>query len=46
MAATRNYDLIARIQFQNSFGIGKFYIWRSALAAGQGTFTSLSQVTP
>ena len=44
MAASRNYDLIARIPFQNSFGTGYFYLWRSAAEAGQGNFTSLSQV--
>jgi hypothetical protein len=46
MAASRNYDLIAKIQFQNSFGIGNFYIWRSAAVAGQGNFASVSHVIP
>jgi len=46
MAESRNYDLIAKIQFQNSFGIGYFYLWRSAATAGQGDFTSVSQVKP
>jgi hypothetical protein len=44
MAATRNYDLIDTIPFQNSFGTGHFYLWRSAAEAGHGNFTSLSQV--
>ncbi len=44
MAVSRNYDLIARIPFQNSFGTGHFYLWRSAAVAGHGNFTSLSQV--
>lgn len=44
MVATRNYDLVATVQFQNSFGIGHYYIFRLALQAGQGDFTSLSQV--
>ena len=46
MVAAKNYDLIAKVQFQNSFGIGYFYIFRSALAAGHGDFTSMSQVAP
>jgi len=46
MAASGNYDLIAKIQFQNSFGIGNFYLWRSAVGPGQGNFTSLAQITP
>ena len=44
MALSRNYDLIAKILFQNSFGTGYFYLWRSATVAGHGNFTSLSQV--
>jgi hypothetical protein len=44
MAASRNYDLIDKIPFQNSFGRGYFYLWRSAAVAGHGNFTSLSQV--
>lgn len=44
MAASRNYDLIATVPFQNSFGTGHFYLWRSAIAAGHGNFKSLSQV--
>ena len=44
MAASRNYDLIATIPFQNSFGTGHFYLWRSTLMAGHGNFKSLSQV--
>jgi 4-amino-4-deoxy-L-arabinose transferase-like glycosyltransferase len=44
LAATRNYDLIAVIPFQNSYGAGNFYLWRSATEAGQGDFTSLAQL--
>ncbi len=44
MAASRNYDLIDTIPFQNWFGTGHFYLWRSAAEAGYGNFTSLSQV--
>lgn len=44
MAASRNYDLIATVPFQNSFGTGHFYLWRSAAVAGHGNFTSMSQV--
>jgi 4-amino-4-deoxy-L-arabinose transferase-like glycosyltransferase len=44
MAASRNYDLIATIPFQNSFGTGHFYLFRSAIVAGQGDFTRMSQV--
>lgn len=44
MAATRNYDLVAVIPFSNSYGTGHFYLWRSALVAGQGDFTSLAQL--
>jgi len=46
MIVSRNYDLIARVPFQNSFGTGHFYIFRSAAVAGQGNFTNLSQVKP
>jgi hypothetical protein len=44
MVLTRNYDLIAVIPFENSFGKGHFYLFRSAIAAGQGDFTSLQQL--
>lgn len=44
MAATRNYDLIAIISFENSFGKGHFYLWRHAPVAGQGNFKSLAQL--
>jgi 4-amino-4-deoxy-L-arabinose transferase-like glycosyltransferase len=44
MAATRNYDLIAVILFQNSYGKGHFYLWRRALVLGHGNFTSLAQL--
>jgi hypothetical protein len=44
LAASRNYDLIDKILFQNSFGTGYFYLWRSAAVAGHGNFTSTSQV--
>ena len=44
MAATKNYDLIAVIPFENSYGEGHFYLWRSALEAGHGDFTSMAQL--
>ncbi len=44
MAATRNYDLVAVIPFENSYGKGHFYLWRSASAAGRGNFKSLAQL--
>jgi len=44
MAATRNYDLVAVIPFENSYGKGHFYLWRSALEAGHGDFTSLAEL--
>ena len=44
MAVTRNYDLIAVIPFQNSYGKGHFYLWRLALVPGHGNFTSLAQL--
>ena len=44
MAATGNYDLIAVIPFQNSYGKGHFYLWRLALVRGHGSFTSLAQL--
>jgi len=44
MAVSRNYDLIDTIPFQNSFGTGHFYLFRSAAVAGHGNFTRLSQV--
>ena len=44
MAASRNYDLIDKIPFQNSFGRGYFYLWRSATVAEHDNFTRLSQV--
>ncbi len=44
LAASRNYDIIDRIPFQNSFGTGYFYLWRSAAVAGHGNFTRTSQV--
>ena len=44
MAASRNYDLIDKIPFQNSFGTGYFFLFRSTAVAGHGNFTSLSQV--
>jgi 4-amino-4-deoxy-L-arabinose transferase-like glycosyltransferase len=44
MAATRNYNLIAVIPFENSYGKGDFYLWRSALVAGQGNFKGLAQL--
>jgi hypothetical protein len=44
MAATRNYDLIAVILFQNSYGKGHVYLWRLALVPGHGNFRSLAQL--
>ena len=44
MAATKNYDLIAVIPFENSYGKGHFYLWRRALEAGHGDFKSLAQL--
>jgi len=44
MAATKNYDLIAVISFENSYGEGHFYLWRSALEAGHGDFASMAQL--
>ena len=44
MVMSRNYDLIDKVPFQNSFGTGHFYLWRSATVAGQGNFTSMSQI--
>jgi Dolichyl-phosphate-mannose-protein mannosyltransferase len=37
MVASKNYDLIAKVPFQNSFGTGYFYLWRKA-APGRGNF--------
>jgi 4-amino-4-deoxy-L-arabinose transferase-like glycosyltransferase len=45
MADTRNYDLIAAMPLVNSYGRGHYFLWRSALIAGQGNFTSVAQVT-
>ena len=44
MAATRNYDLVAVITFENSYGKGHFYLWRIALTPGRGNFKSLAQL--
>ena len=44
MVASRNYDLIDKIPFQDSYGTGYFFLFRSAAVAGQGNFTSMSQV--
>lgn len=44
MAITRNYDLIAVTPLVNSYGRGHFFLFRSALVAGQGNFTSVAQV--
>ncbi len=44
MAASRNYDLIAVIPFHNSYGRGHFFLWRSALEPGHGSFTNVAQV--
>jgi len=44
MIRTRNYDLIAVLPLVNSYGRSHYYVWRSALAPGRGTFTSLTQL--
>ena len=54
MAASHNYDLIAKAPYEgqlvdggafgNRYGSGYYYIWRSALTPGTGTFTDLSQL--
>ena len=44
MAATRNYDLIGAMPLHNAYGNGHFFLWRSALVAGHGNFTSVAQV--
>jgi 4-amino-4-deoxy-L-arabinose transferase-like glycosyltransferase len=44
LAVTKNYDLIGVIPFVNSYGRGHYYLWRSALAAGHGDFTSVAQL--
>jgi Dolichyl-phosphate-mannose-protein mannosyltransferase len=44
MAATKNYDLIAVILFQDSYGKGHYYLFRAALVPGHGTFRSLNQL--
>ena len=44
MAASRNYDLIAVVPFQNSFGRGHFFLFRLALTPKHGTFTNVLQV--
>jgi hypothetical protein len=54
MSASRNYDLIARVPFEgnlvdggplgNRYGNGHYYLFRSSLVAGQGTFTSVKQL--
>jgi hypothetical protein len=43
MAESRNYDLVAVIPFQNSYGKGHFFIWRTALQPGGGNFTDAAQ---
>jgi hypothetical protein len=43
MARTRNYDLVGIVRFQNSYGKGHFFLFRSAIEPGQGTFTSVDQ---
>jgi hypothetical protein len=44
MASTGNYDLVAVILFQNSYGKGHYYLFRAALVPGHGTFKSLNQL--
>lgn len=43
MAQSRNYDLVAVVPFQNSYGKGHYFIWRTALAPGGGNFTDVAQ---
>jgi hypothetical protein len=44
MNQTRNYDLISSIPFENAYGKGHFYLFRSALVPGQGNFTDVKQL--
>jgi hypothetical protein len=44
MAESHNYDLIAKVPFHDASGSGYYFIWRSALFPGQGSFTSLGQL--
>ena len=44
MVKNENYDLVAVVLFQNSFGKGHYYVFRSALEPGGGTFTNLDQL--
>ena len=44
MAENHNYDLIAVVLFQNSYGKGHFFLFRSALEPGGGTFTNVNQL--
>jgi 4-amino-4-deoxy-L-arabinose transferase-like glycosyltransferase len=44
MAKDHNYDLIARVPFENSYGKGHFFLFRSALTPGQGNFTDTNQL--
>ena len=43
MAESRNYDLVAVVPFQNSYGKGHYFIWRTALVPGGGNFTDAAQ---
>jgi 4-amino-4-deoxy-L-arabinose transferase-like glycosyltransferase len=44
MVQDRNYDLVAAVPFQNSYGKGHFYLFRLALNPGHGDFTSMAQL--
>jgi hypothetical protein len=44
MNQTRNYDLISSIPFENAYGKGHFYLFRSALVPGHGNFTDVKQL--
>jgi 4-amino-4-deoxy-L-arabinose transferase-like glycosyltransferase len=41
---TRNYDLIARIPTENTYGKGHYFIFRSALNPGRGNFKNINQL--
>ncbi|HEX4863447.1 MAG TPA: glycosyltransferase family 39 protein, partial [Acidimicrobiales bacterium] len=43
MAESRNYDLVAVVPFQNTYGKGHYFIWRTALVPGGGNFTDAAQ---
>lgn len=43
MAESRNYDLVAVVPFQNSYGKGHYFVWRTSLVPGGGNFTDVAQ---